>query len=146
MLFILLLLLLYARSNNNIIISYSLSNNIIFICMYIPLYINTRSNFICTRLHTKLLYVHVPNLQTRARTCIRLNRPSKFSENRLKRSFNVQTIKTSKNSFLNFQKLSKTFSFNVLTMKILKILFTLSKKIIPAVNLSQTFRLKFTLL
>ena len=129
MLFI-LLLLLYARSNNNIIITYTLSNNNIFICMYIPLYINTRSYFICTRLHTKLLYVHVPNLQTRVRTCIRLNRPSKFSENRLKRSFNVQTIKTSKNSlfFINFQKLSKTFSFNVLTMKILKILFTLSKK------------------
>ena len=110
------LLLLYTHA---VIISYTLFNNNIFKCMFIPLYINTRSNFICTRLHTKLLYVHVPNLQTRARTCIRLNRPSKFSEYRLKRSFNVQTIKTSKNSlfFINFQKLSKTFSFDVLTRK-----------------------------
>ena len=127
MLFI-LLLLLYARSNNNIIISYTLSNINIFICMYIPLYINTRSNFICTRLHTKLLYVHVPNLQTRARTCIRLNRPSKFSENRLNVLLTSQQLKLRKISFFNFQKLSKTFSFNVLTMKILKILFTRSKK------------------
>ena len=138
-----ILLLLYARSNNNIIISYTLSNINIFICMYIPLYINTRSNFICTRLHTKLLYVHVPNLQTRVRTCIRLNRPSKFSEYRLKRSFNVQTTKTSKNSFF---KISKNLFLRFNNENFENSFYALKKKIIPAVNLSQTFRLKFTLL